>query len=54
MYDNVEKIDDDIMLVNYEVFVIFSFYGCFWVTRKLDSRRIIYNSQTFIINNFFI
>ena len=44
-----EKIDDDVMLENWDVIAIFSIYDQFGAIRKLDSRHIA--CKTYIFSN---
>ena len=45
------KIDDDAMTANGDVFVFFPIYGQFAAIRKPDSGRMVYKSYIFINNN---
>ena len=44
----LKKIDDNIMLENYDVIVIFPIYGQFGAIRKPDSGGIVYKKYIFI------
>ena len=44
----LKKIDDNIMLENYDVIVIFPIYGQFGAIRKVDSGGIVYEKYIFI------
>ena len=45
---NVKKIDDDVMLADCYVIVIFQIYGQFGAIRKPDSKRIVWKTYIFI------
>ena len=47
-----KKFDDDVLLSNCEVFVIFPIHGQFGAIRKPDSRRMACKSYIFINSNF--
>ena len=47
----VKKFNDDVMLTNVDVSVIFLIYGQFGAIRKLDSRRMVYNTYIFSNSN---
>ena len=42
-----KRIDDDVILANFNVIVIFSIYGLFAAMRKADSRRIACKTYIF-------
>ena len=44
--------DEDIVSANYDVIVVFPFYGWFGVIRNPDSKRIVYNFYVFLIRAF--
>ena len=46
-----KKIDDNLMLENCDVIVIFLIYGQFGTTSKPDSRRIVCKTNIFINNS---
>ena len=46
-----KKIDDDVMSANCDVIVFSPIYGQFTAMQKLDSRRMVYKTYIFIINN---
>ena len=46
-----KKIDDNLMLENCDVIVIFPIYGQFGAIRKLDSGRIVCKFYVFINSN---
>ena len=46
-----EKIDDDVVSVNYEGIVIFPIVGQFGAIQKSDSGRVVYKSASFINNS---
>ena len=46
-----KKINDDIMLANWDVNVFFPIYGQFAAIRKLDSGCMVYKTYIFINNN---
>ena len=47
----LKKSDDDVMLGNYDVIVIFTIYGQFGAIQKPDSGLIVYKTYTFIKSN---
>ena len=47
----VKKFNDDVMLTNIDVSVIFLIYGQFGAIRKLDSRLMVYNTYIFSNSN---
>ena len=50
-YDNVKKLDNDVMSANCDVIVFFPIYGQFEAIRKPYSGRMIYKTYIFINNN---
>ena len=46
-----KKFDDDVMLANCDVIVIFSIYDQFGTIQKLDSGRIVYKTYIFMNSN---
>ena len=46
-----KKFDDDVMLANCDVIVIFSIYGQFGTIQKLDSGRIVCKTYIFMNSN---
>ena len=49
--NNVKRIDDDVLLTNCDVIVIFSVYDQFGAIWKLDSKRLVCKTYIFINNN---
>ena len=47
----LKKIDNDVMLGNCDVIVIFSIYGQFGGIREWDSGRLVYKTYIFIKSN---
>ena len=52
---NMTTFDDDVMSINYlNVIVIFPIYGQFGAVWKLDSERMVCETDIFINSNFFL
>ena len=50
----LKKFDDDVMSTNFDVNVFFPIYGQFAATRKPDSGRMVYKTNVFIKNTFYL